>query len=159
MPNKIHPGSRWFWCEIHQTKRRRTPVKCTRKIIHGSINRLGRCAILRHHIGVELRGNMSRHLHARVHKKYSKNTSMKHPTRPQHSPYVIAPKKYGKHAHDQLPPDESPPVSKEKIKRIQGVVGRILFYARSVDSTFLVGLNAIAIQQKSATENTLKRTE
>ena len=89
---------------------------------------------------------------------------MKHPPRPQHSPYVIAPKKYSKHAHDQLPPDEfppdeSPPVSKEKIKRIQGVVGRILFYACTVDSTFLVGINTIAMKHKSATENTLKRTE
>ena len=81
------------------------------------------------------------------------------PPRPQHSPYIIALKKYSKHAHDQLPSDESPPVSKENIKRIQGVVGSMLFYARSVDSTFLVGLNTIAIQQTIATENTLKRTE
>ena len=39
------------------------------------------------------------------------------------------------------------------------MVGSILFYARSVDSTFLVGLNSIAIQQTSTTDNTLKRTE
>ena len=38
-------------------------------------------------------------------------------------------------------------------------MGRILFYARSVDSTFLVRLNTIARQQTSATENTLKRAE
>ena len=38
------------------------------------------------------------------------------------------------------------------------MVGSILFYALSVDSTFLVGLNTIAIQQTSATENTLKIT-
>ena len=81
------------------------------------------------------------------------------PPKPQHSPYVIAPNKYDKDAHDQLPLDKSPTVSKEKIKRIQGVVGSILFYARSVDSAFLVGLNTIAIQQTSATENILKRTE
>ena len=37
-----------------------------------------------------------------------------HP-RPQHSPYVMTPKKYGKDAHDQIPLDESPTVSKEKI--------------------------------------------
>ena len=81
------------------------------------------------------------------------------PPRPQHSPYVIAPNKYGKDAHNQLPLDESPIVFKEQIKRIQGVVGSILFYACSVDYTFLVRLNTIAIQQTSATENTLKRTE
>ena len=76
------------------------------------------------------------------------------PPRPQHSPYVIAPKKYGIYAHDQLPPDESPQVSNENIKIIQVVVWSI-----SVDSTFLVGLNTIAIQQTSATENTLKISE
>ena len=38
-------------------------------------------------------------------------------------------------------------------------MGRILFYARSVDSTFLVSLNTIAIQQTRATESTLKITE
>ena len=38
-------------------------------------------------------------------------------------------------------------------------MGSILFYARSVDSTFLVGLNFIAMQQTKATDNTLKRTE
>ena len=35
----------------------------------------------------------------------------------------------------------------------------ILFYSRSVDSTFLVGLNSIAIQQTNTTDSTLKRTE
>ena len=82
----------------------------------------------------------------------------KRPTKPQHSPYIVAPKKYGKEAQDPLPPDKSSPLSKEKIKRIQGIVGSILFYARSVDSTFLVGLNSIAMQQTNATINTLKRT-
>ena len=81
------------------------------------------------------------------------------PPQPQHSSYVIALKKYGKDAHDPLPPDERLPVSKDKIKKIQGVVGRILLYARGVDSTFLVGLNSIAIQQTSATDNIPKRTE
>ena len=80
------------------------------------------------------------------------------PPRPQ-SPYVIAPKKYSKDTHDQLPLDESPTFYKEKIKKIQGVVGSILFYACSVDSTSLVGLNTISMQQTSATENTLKITE
>ena len=78
------------------------------------------------------------------------------PAKPQHSPYIIAPKKYGKEAHNPLPPDELSSVSKEKIKRIKGIVGSLLFYARSIDSTFLVGLNTIAMQQTSATDNTLQ---
>ena len=38
-------------------------------------------------------------------------------------------------------------------------MGSILFYARRVDSTFLVGLNSISMQQTSATKYTLKRKE
>ena len=91
----------------------------------------------------------------RVLQKYNHES----PPKPQHSPYFIAPKKYGKDTHDQPPLDESPTVSKEKIKRIEWVVVSILFYARSVDSIFLVRLNTIAIQQTSTTENTLKITE
>ena len=102
---------------------------------------------------------MAKHIHARVYFKILQKYKHETPPRPQYSPYVIASKKYGKNAHDQLPPDESPPVSKEKIKRIQGVVGSILFYSSSVDSTFLVGLNYIAKQQTSAIDSTLKRTE
>ena len=72
---------------------------------------------------------------------------------------MSSPKKYGKDVHYQLPLDESATVSKEIIQRIQVLVGSILLYSSSLDSTFLVGLNTIAIQQTSATENTLKRTE
>ena len=38
-------------------------------------------------------------------------------------------------------------------------MGSIPFYARSVNSTFLVGLNSIAMQHTSTTDNTLKQTE
>ena len=92
-------------------------------------------------------------------KKVLQNYNPESPPKPQHSPYFITPNKYGKDYHDQLPLDEYPTVPKEKINRIQGVVGRILFYDLSVDSTFLVGVNTITIQQTSAIENTLKRTE
>ena len=92
-------------------------------------------------------------------KKVLQKYSHESPTKPQHSPYIVAPKKYGNEAQDPLPPDKSSLVSKEKIKRIQGIVGSILFYARSVDSTFLVGLNSIAMQKTNTTDNTLKRTE
>ena len=102
---------------------------------------------------------MARHIHARVYLKVFQKYNHEAPPRPQHSPYVIAPKKYGKDAHDQIPPDESPPVSKENTNRIQGVPGSILFHARSVDFTFLVYLNSIAIQQTITTYINLKRTE
>ena len=34
--------------------------------------------------------------------------------RPQHSAYIIAPKKYGKDAHDPIPEDDSPPQPRPK---------------------------------------------
>ena len=67
------------------------------------------------------------------------------PPHPQHSPYVIVPKKYGKDAHDPIPPDESPPATAAEVKHIQGVIGSILYYACAVNSTFLVALNSIAM--------------
>ena len=94
---------------------------------------------MRYHVGVELQQDMVRHIDAGLYKKVLQKYLHESPTKPQHSPYIIAPKKYGKEAHNPLPPDESAPVSKEKIKRIQGIVGSLLFYAISIDSTFLVG--------------------
>ena len=77
----------------------------------------------------------------KVLEKYNHN----HPPKPQNSLYIIAPKKYGKDTHDPIPQDESPPATAAEIKHIQEVIGSILYYARSVDSTFLVGLNSLAM--------------
>eukprot|EP00978_Attheya_sp_CCMP212_P010663 scaffold25948_cov32-Attheya_sp.AAC.1 len=74
------------------------------------------------------------------------------PTRPQNSPYHIQPKKYGIGAQDTIPTDETPSATSEEIKYVQGVVGSILFYARAIDMTFLVGLNTIATEQAAATQ-------
>jgi hypothetical protein len=78
------------------------------------------------------------------------------PTRPQNTPYYIKPKQYGIGAQDTIPPDESPNATQEEIKYVQGVVGSILFYARAIDMTFLVGLNSIATEQAAATKKTVK---
>jgi hypothetical protein len=78
------------------------------------------------------------------------------PTKPQNSPYHIQPKKYGIGAQDTIPTDETPAATIEEIKYVQGVVGSILFYARAIDMTFLVGLNTIATEQAAATQKTVK---
>ena len=78
----------------------------------------------------------------------------KKPSRPQHSPYKAPPKKYGKDAQDPIPDDKSPKVDAKRIKRIQQVIGGVLYYARAVDSTVLVALSAIASEQTRATEQT-----
>ena len=39
-------------------------------------------------------------------------------------------------------------------KRVQGILGALLYYDRSVDNKFLVGLSAIGSQQAAATQRT-----
>ena len=57
---------------------------------------------------------------------------------------------------DPIAPDNSPPAGQEGITHVQKVVGSILYYARSVDSTPLVALNALASKQAHATEKTIE---
>lgn len=45
------------------------------------------------------------------------------------------------------------------LKRVQQIVGSLLFYARAVDNTILVGLSAIASEQTNATQLTKKRCD
>ena len=81
----------------------------------------------------------------------------KHPTpkRPQHAPYPCAPKTYGKSAQEPTAINNSPPAGQEGITHVQKIVGSILYYARSVDSTPLVALNTLASKQSHATEKTI----
>ena len=57
-------------------------------------------------------------------------------------------------AKEQLTPEEykSPPLYNEGNKRIQGIVGSLLYYASAVDNNLLVSLSDIGAQQASATE-------
>ena len=50
--------------------------------------------------------------------------------------------------------DTLPKLNNMGIKRVQGIVGAILYYARAVHSRLLVGLSKIGAQQASATEQT-----
>ena len=57
-------------------------------------------------------------------------------------------------AKEQLNPedDKSPPLDNQCTKRIQGIVGALLYYVRAVENTLLVGLNYIGSQQDAAKE-------
>ena len=59
---------------------------------------------------------------------------------------------------EQLIPEEdkSPPLNKEGTKRIQGIVGALLYYARAVDNKVLVVLSSIGSQKAAVTERTNK---
>ncbi len=76
------------------------------------------------------------------------------PPKPQRAPHKHREITYG--AKEQLLPDEdtSPPLDAAGIKRIQGIVGSLLYYARAVDNKLLVALSTISSQQTAATQNT-----
>jgi hypothetical protein len=80
----------------------------------------------------------------------------KNPTKPQHSPHKHRPITYG--AKAQLETDDvdtSQPLDAAGIKRVQGIIGCLFYYARAVDNKLLCTLSAIGMNQASATQNTL----
>jgi hypothetical protein len=79
------------------------------------------------------------------------------PRRVQTCPYSPEPKKFGTEAQSPLPPDATPKLNESGIKKVQQIVGSILYYARAVDMTVLMALSSIAVEQTKATETTLLR--
>ena len=57
------------------------------------------------------------------------------------------------------PTDTSPPLNGKGIKRIQGIVGALLYVGRAVNKELLVALSAISAQQEAATEDTAAEIE
>ena len=72
-------------------------------------------------------------------------------------PYSPEPKIFGSEAQAPLPPDGSPKLDEKGIKRIQQIVGSILYYSRAVDMTVLAALSTIAIEQMKATKRMMDR--
>ena len=52
------------------------------------------------------------------------------------------------------PEDTSAKLDAKGIKRVQGIVGALLFFGREVNNKLLVALSAISAQKSAATENT-----
>jgi hypothetical protein len=100
------------------------------------------------HIDISMPGYIKKKLHEYGHA---------HPTRLQTCPYSPEPKTYGAKAQSPIPNDDSKPLDKKGILKIQKIVGSILYYARAVDSTVLIGLSSIAAEQTKATEKTHAR--
>ena len=78
------------------------------------------------------------------------------PSKPQLSPHKHRPIVYGSKGQDTPEEDTSAKLDDEGIKRVQGIVGALLYYARAVDNKLLVGLSAIGSQQAAATEQTME---
>jgi hypothetical protein len=75
------------------------------------------------------------------------------PTKPQHAPHKHRKIVYG--AKVQLSPEEdtSAPLDAAGIRRIQGIIGSLLYYAWDVDNKLLMTLSALGAQQAAATIN------
>ena len=72
------------------------------------------------------------------------------PTSPQHQPYKHVPIHYGARVQ-RVDVDTSEPLSKDNIKRVQDIVGTLLYYGRAVDPTLLTALSSIAARQSKGT--------
>ena len=76
------------------------------------------------------------------------------PTRWQYAPYKAAPLQYGTKVQMTAAPDMSTPLPKQRITRLQQIIGTFLFYARAVDPTMLVALSTLASEQSRGTTQT-----
>jgi hypothetical protein len=83
-------------------------------------------------------------------KKYIYNLLVKFdhpkPLKPQLSPHKHREIQYGAKVQKAMEDDTSAPLNTSGIKRVQGIVGALLYYARAVDNKLLVALNAIGTQ-------------
>jgi hypothetical protein len=75
----------------------------------------------------------------------------------QTCPYSPEPPKNGEDVQTLLAIDSSPLLDKKGLKRVQNIVGSILYYARAVDMTMLMALSAIAVEQTKAMSKTMGR--
>ena len=75
-------------------------------------------------------------------------------TRPQHAPHQWQVPVYGRKRQDPTTYVASPQLDAKRTKRLQSIAGKLLYYARAVDSSMLVALNEISSQQAHPTEAT-----
>lgn len=69
-----------------------------------------------------------------------------------YSPLLYTPPHYGSSKQQRaIPEDSSPLISPDRKRRIQQIIGTLLYYARAVDPTMLVAVNRIASQQARPT--------
>ncbi len=69
------------------------------------------------------------------------------PSKPQHSPHAAPLRLFGLDAQKPVEHDNLPVLLPDRIKRIQQIIGTIMYYARAVDLTTLVALSSIASEQ------------
>jgi hypothetical protein len=80
------------------------------------------------------------------------------PAKLQYAPHPCNKPQYGAKVQMTEEPDNTPHLDKETVKRIQQIVGTLLYFAQAVDSTLLVPLSVITSEQSKATEHTWKKS-
>jgi hypothetical protein len=75
--------------------------------------------------------------------------------RPQYALCIWKEAAYGKHIQYVPLPDESAAASAADITRAQGILGTLLYYARSVDPPFIMPLSTIVFRLSNATTTTI----
>ena len=76
------------------------------------------------------------------------------PSKPEYSPHQHTAPVYG--ARQQFAQtDDTPFLDTKTTKRIQGIIGSLLYYARAIDNTMLTAINEISAVQSQPTEKTL----
>ena len=78
----------------------------------------------------------------------------KTPAKPQLSPHHHRGINYGSKEQLMAEEDTSPKLNNGGIKRVQAIVGALLYYDREFHNRLLVGLSAIVSQQAPANEQT-----
>jgi hypothetical protein len=73
------------------------------------------------------------------------------PLKPQHAPYKATPIQFEAQVQT-VTMNTAAPLSKECIKRMQGIVGTLLYYGHAVDPTILPAISAIVSRQAQGTE-------
>jgi hypothetical protein len=74
-----------------------------------------------------------------------------HPAVPQHQPFQNVPIQY-RHWVQPVALDTSAPLTPAALKRVQDIVGTLLYYGHAVDPTLLTALSSIAARQSNATQ-------
>ena len=90
-------------------------------------------------------------------KKSSKRFQHEIPKKRLDQPYPHIKQKYGAKQQYAEKVDTSPPLSDTKRTFIQEVIGVFLYYAREVDCAILCPLGALASQQATPTQKTMKK--
>eukprot|EP00957_Ditylum_brightwellii_P211384 15366114-Ditylum_brightwellii.AAC.2 len=76
------------------------------------------------------------------------------PTQKEYSPHKYDPPKYSKQPKLALAVDDSELLPDDEKKKIQQILGTLLFYACAVDPTMLTAINSITRQQANPPINT-----